>query len=75
MVQKYIDFIINEIIKDAVCLNFNYGWNIIIIPYFYWLFLFLFKYLILTSPIWILTNMILSSIKLFVKNVYNNIKN
>ncbi len=62
MFQKYIDFIINQIITDSEKLQYSYGWNFIIIPYIYWLIIFLLKYLIITIPIWVPINMIISRI-------------
>ena len=60
--KKYIDFIINQIITDSEKLQYSYGWNFIIIPYIYWLIIFLLKYLILTIPIWVPINMIITRI-------------
>lgn len=63
MIQQYITFIITQIIKDSERIQFDYGWNLFIIPYFYWLILFLLKYIILTIPIWVPLNIIVSNIK------------
>lgn len=69
MFQTYIDFIINNIIADSAKLQFSYGWNVILVPYFYWLFIFLFKYLILTLPVWAPINMVFSNKIQYVKSI------
>ena len=61
MFEVYITFIINQLLIDSEKLQFSYGWNVLLIPYFYWLMLFLLKYLILTLPIWAPINMILGN--------------
>lgn len=71
MFEQYIIFIITQIIKDSHKVQFEYGWNFLVIPYIYWLFLFLFKYMILTLPIWGPINMVMPTIN----NIVNRIKN
>lgn len=69
MIEQYINFIVKEIIKDGARLDFDYGGNYFIIPYAYWLVLFFLKYIILTIPIWVPFNLIVSQFKLFVVNI------
>lgn len=58
MIEQYINFITTQLIKDSFRVQFEYGWNFLLIPYVYWLIFFIFKYAILTSPFWIPINMI-----------------
>lgn len=69
MIDQYINFIITQIIKDSVRVQYEYGWNFLLIPYSYWLIFFIFKYVILTAPIWIPINMIKPTINNIVKKV------
>ena len=62
MINRYIDFIIEQVIKDSQYVQYDYGWNIILIPYFYWFIFFALKYIILTLPIWLPLQIILNGI-------------
>lgn len=74
MINKYIDFIIEEIINDSIVLDLDYGFNIILLPYVYWLFYFLFKYGILTLPFWLPLNILLGNIKRILHESITQIK-